>query len=1784
MRFTLTGCIAVVAVAAILPTGAWGAIPSSERDALFSIYNSTGGPTWTNRTNWGGVVGTECTWYGVTCDAGQTHVIGLNLRRNNLAGAVPTGLQSLPSLATLNLSYNPSLTGGLPSWLGNLTSLTYLNLSTNKGLSGPIPASIGNLVNLVTLDLGNSNYTGDMSWVPSLTKLQNLVLYDNQISGPIPPTIGNLTSLEKLFLSANNLSGGIPASLGNLVNLWRLSLDMNPLGGTIPTSLGNLTNLTMLELGACQLAGPLPSSMGNLTKLSSLSLAGNPIGGAIPSWIGNLTQLAYLDLSRVQLTGVIPLQLTTLTKLTGLYLQGNLLTGSIPPQIGSLANLQSLDLGANQLSGAIPPQLGNLSALGWLHLQGNMLSGSIPTQLASLTALSAGWLDLRWNTLYSTSSTLTTFLNGKQTGGDWQSTQTIAPVSPSVAGSTGTTVTLSWTPIAYTADTGGYRVYRGTAAGGPYALAVTTATKADSTATVTGLTAGTRYYFVLDTFTNPHTFNTNTVVSGRTAEISAVPGGGTAVVTMEAPSEGDVAGLVPVRARVTPPAGQSLTEMTFYSGTTAIASCVSGVCRTPATVVVGSCSGNTCSITWDVVGIAAGSAPKLKASAIASGGATGTSGEVPVTVRPLISGQLSVVDQSDPYNPDRRWNIDRVPQDLSPGSTVKLGQLEMVVRHDGTFSSRQVLGPATERSVTSATRQAQASIMYRDTVISNWHPVHSSNGCDGGQILRTSRISAWVSVSQGSPAVIQIGFPLPIALVHGIRSCWQGWEEWIDDLTAAGHLVFTPNHHYRGWSKEDEALEIVDQLNLGLGALFSTAPRFFYVGHSEGGVVGRVVASNAIAKRIPRFYTVGTPHSGTNVPLVELGAGIGYGLDEDTMQLGFNRVYPNFRSTADRVVAGDGDVYALGGRLPLCLGTDCIVAPQSSVFSIVSRPLVPFSEFFESTTQAFDRAPERQHEFPWAHTSLTSQKTVCPILQNTILRHMAKEALPADPMGGCPAGDGPTAATAGDRSFRPGRGGFEGSLGTPSGAPPALDTGASRAVVFLVSATDLARFFCTPEEGVEASCLLVRPDGRVVRPEALHLHPDVEYVKNEFGEEYSVASPEAGNWTLRVEAAGVGGEVYAGASETSQFELQAGASQTHYAGGESMTLVARVAGERSGVAVAAVNATVASAAGDPVSTFELLDDGAHGDGAAGDGVYANSLAAPSAPGLYRVEVSATGTNQGLPFLRTARTRFDVRDVAFTGIFGDVAADTDADALLDTIRFTAELEIPAGGEYVLSADLVDSDGYPVDHVTATLDLASSGPAQATLSFSAARVACSQFGRPFIVKDLVLVASDQHYRIVDAWPSPVPTATYAGASFGCGANAEPSPVVVAVGPDGGTPGRSVTAEVSGSGFQEGAVVRFGAYADGITTTRLAPGLLRATWAIPAGAPAGAVDVTVVNPDGRSGSLPLGFTLSLDRAPTIAIAYPVAGQVVAGVLTVSASASDDQGLQRVEFLVDGLPAGTDTTYPYQLEWSAESAGLGPHVLRALAYDTIGQAAQAEVSVEVAPPSLFVENTSVQEEAGGRSVTVDVGLVGRSANTVTVEYATADGSAVAGQDYDAASGTLTFPPGVVQQQLTVDVLGDGEGEPTETFFVDASSPVNAILGGGRATVSILDEGASGFYPLTPCRLVDTRWAIGALGGPALAAGQARTFTLAGECGVPATARALSVNLTVTQPTTGGHLRVYPAGAARPTASAVNYAIGQTRANNAVVRVGPDAGLTVYCGQPSGGTHFILDVNGYLR
>ena len=133
---------------------------------------------------------------------------------------------------------------------------------------------------------------------------------------------------------------------------------------------------------------------------------------------------------------------------------------------------------------------------------------------------------------------------------------------------------------------------------------------------------------------------------------------------------------------------------------------------------------------------------------------------------------------------------------------------------------------------------------------------------------------------------------------------------------------------------------------------------------------------------------------------------------------------------------------------------------------------------------------------------------------------------------------------------------------------------------------------------------------------------------------------------------------------------------------------------------------------------------------------------------------------------------------------------------------------------------------------------------------------------------------------------------------------------------------------------------------------------------------------------------------------------------------------------------------------------------------------------------------------------------------------------------------------------------------------------------------------GPYSFFPLTPCRVADTRGAVGPQGGPALAANTIRNFAIinVNGCGVPTTAKAAAINLTAISATDNGDLRLFPYQSAVPLASVINFGtVDFALANGAIIPLANIGGLDVsvqtdMAPSSPGVVHLVIDVTGYFQ
>jgi hypothetical protein len=143
----------------------------------------------------------------------------------------------------------------------------------------------------------------------------------------------------------------------------------------------------------------------------------------------------------------------------------------------------------------------------------------------------------------------------------------------------------------------------------------------------------------------------------------------------------------------------------------------------------------------------------------------------------------------------------------------------------------------------------------------------------------------------------------------------------------------------------------------------------------------------------------------------------------------------------------------------------------------------------------------------------------------------------------------------------------------------------------------------------------------------------------------------------------------------------------------------------------------------------------------------------------------------------------------------------------------------------------------------------------------------------------------------------------------------------------------------------------------------------------------------------------------------------------------------------------------------------------------------------------------------------------------------------------------------------------------------VYVTNTTNVVLDIDGYFVPAIDS-ALAFYPLTPCRVADTRPQYG--GDGPIPGGTSQDFPIlaATACNIPATAQAYSLNFAVVPPGPLGYLTVWPTGGARPVVSTLNDLTGTIVANAAIVGAGTGGDVSVY---PSNETNVVIDINGYF-
>lgn len=197
--------------------------------------------------------------------------------------------------------------------------------------------------------------------------------------------------------------------------------------------------------------------------------------------------------------------------------------------------------------------------------------------------------------------------------------------------------------------------------------------------------------------------------------------------------------------------------------------------------------------------------------------------------------------------------------------------------------------------------------------------------------------------------------------------------------------------------------------------------------------------------------------------------------------------------------------------------------------------------------------------------------------------------------------------------------------------------------------------------------------------------------------------------------------------------------------------------------------------------------------------------------------------------------------------------------------------------------------------------------------------------------------------------------------------------------------------------------------------------------------------------------------------------------------------------------------------------------------------------------------------------AVAVAINLTGVGASQAT--YVTA----WPGNLVRPTTSNLNLTPGSAVPNLSITRLGTAG----DINLFNAAGNVHLF---GDIVGYFRDGNSVGMQPLVPDRLLDTRLGVGGFSAP-VGAGQTIDLQIAGRSGVSSDPDAVALNVTATAPTAASFLTLWPTGEARPNASSVNMAAGQTVPNMVLARVGTNGKISIF--NSAGSTHVIVDVLG---
>ena len=420
-------------------------IDSRAGDEIFmqDLYDSTDGANWFNNTGWNdGAMSLSDSPVGLTVETvdGEFRVTAIDMQKvtyasdggeagNNLTGTLLSSLGNLKYCEKLNVKQN-NLSGAIPHEIGYMTNLKRLSLSGQQGelenfwrrsqwyeanhrggntsggkrfeetnqFSGPLPATFGQLSNLEFIEIRRQYLTGTVP--PEWGGMTSLKAYfvstidtsEDRLGGPLPPEWGNWEELIFFQVTSyddldEEYDGDIPEEINlGWKNLANISISNCKFTGTIPVfpnskdkrymamNSNNFTSgfpagwfngdnktLTAVKLGANGLTGELPATVGAAyDAISAFRISGNDFEGLLPAWVQENHRNVQIQIRYNNFTGPFPITAAEQPNVRLFWIDGNNFSGTLPDVSWNSDELTQITMSGNDFEGPIPESWGSI--------------------------------------------------------------------------------------------------------------------------------------------------------------------------------------------------------------------------------------------------------------------------------------------------------------------------------------------------------------------------------------------------------------------------------------------------------------------------------------------------------------------------------------------------------------------------------------------------------------------------------------------------------------------------------------------------------------------------------------------------------------------------------------------------------------------------------------------------------------------------------------------------------------------------------------------------------------------------------------------------------------------------------------------------------------------------------------------------------------------------------------------------------------------------------------------------------------------------------------------------------------------------------------------------------------------------------------------------------------------------------------------------------------------------------------------------------------------------------